>query len=99
MQLPESESSIQYFEKRFLDEEFRIAIVGEYSSGKSTFLNALLQKDILTHATTETTAAVTRLVNVSASDPRAYTGEVVLVSGQRIQLQNLEDIREYTTQR
>lgn len=99
MQLPESESSVQYFERRFLDEEFRIAIVGEYSSGKSTFLNALLQKDILTHATTETTAAVTRLVNVSASDPRAYTGEVVLVSGQRIQLQNLEDIREYTTQR
>ena len=99
MQLPESESSVQYFEKRFLDEEFRIAIVGEYSSGKSTFLNALLQKDILTHATTETTAAVTRLVNVPVNDPRAYTGEVVLASGKRIRLQNFEDIREYTTQR
>ena len=33
---------IQFFKNRLEDNEFRIAVVGEYSSGKSTFINALL---------------------------------------------------------
>ena len=46
------------------DDEIRIAVVGEFSSGKSTFINALIGKDILNHATKETTAVITRLINV-----------------------------------
>ena len=36
----EFQQKLRYFKKRFEDEEFRIAVVGEFSSGKSTFINA-----------------------------------------------------------
>jgi hypothetical protein len=47
---------------------FRITVVGEFSSGKSTFLNALIGKDILPHAVSETTATITYIHNVPAGD-------------------------------
>ena len=34
-------------EKRVKENVFRIAVVGEFSSGKSTFINSLIGKDIL----------------------------------------------------
>ena len=37
--------------QRLEDKSFRIAVVGEFSSGKSTFINALVQQDLLSHAT------------------------------------------------
>ena len=43
---------------------YNIAVVGEFSSGKSTFLNALMGRDLLPHGVTETTAAVTYIHNV-----------------------------------
>lgn len=54
----------EVFRERLNDDEIRIAVVGEFSSGKSTFINALIGKDILNHATKETTAVITRLINV-----------------------------------
>lgn len=50
--------------------EFKITIVGEFSSGKSTFLNAIIGKDILPHGVKETTAAVTYIHNVPQDDRR-----------------------------
>lgn len=50
------------------DKSFRIAVVGEFSSGKSMFINALVQQDLLSHATQKTTAVLTRLVNVQKDD-------------------------------
>lgn len=50
--------------------EFKITIVGEFSSGKSTFLNAIIGKDILPHGVKETTAAVTYIHNVPQNDSR-----------------------------
>lgn len=88
---------IQYFKNRLEDNEFRIAVVGEYSSGKSTFINALLGQDILSHATTETTAAITRIVNTEESDPRSHTGIVTFQNGKTLELGNLKELREYTT--
>lgn len=44
--------------------EFRITVVGEFSCGKSTFLNALIGKDILPYAVEETTATITYIHNV-----------------------------------
>ncbi|WP_157822411.1 dynamin family protein [Psychromonas sp. Urea-02u-13] len=41
------------------NQEFRITVVGEFSSGKSTFINALIGQDILLHGLSETTATVT----------------------------------------
>lgn len=49
--------------------EYRITVVGEFSSGKSTFLNAMIGMDVLPHGVEETTAAVTYIHNVSAEDP------------------------------
>ncbi|NRS87747.1 ABC-type ATPase involved in cell division [Flavobacterium sp. 7E] len=47
-----------------LDSEFRITVVGEFSSGKSTFLNCLIGKDLLPKGAIETTATVTYIHNV-----------------------------------
>lgn len=40
---------------------FKIAIVGEFSTGKSTFINALIDSDLLSHATEEVTVAITNI--------------------------------------
>jgi len=37
----------------------RLAVVGEFSSGKSTFINALLQKDLLPEGILPTTGVAT----------------------------------------
>lgn len=44
---------------RVADAKFYLAIVGEFSSGKSTFINALLRKRLLKEAVKPTTAAAT----------------------------------------
>ena len=82
---------------RLSDDEFRIAVVGEFSSGKSTFINAMLGQDVLQHATTETTAAITRIVNVAPDDPRRMTGRVITRDGKEISLPNLKSLKEFTT--
>lgn len=56
--------------------EFRITVVGEFSSGKSTFLNALIGMDVLPHGVKETTAAVTYIHNVPSTDSRLNTAIV-----------------------
>lgn len=38
---------LQKLQKRFRDPEFRLAIIGNFSSGKSTFLNALFGRELL----------------------------------------------------
>lgn len=44
---------------RVADPKFYLAVVGEFSSGKSTFINALLRKRLLKEAVKPTTAAAT----------------------------------------
>lgn len=83
--------------KRLSDNEFRIAVVGEFSSGKSTFINALLGKDILSHATTETTAVLTRIINVMPTDKRCGTGKIYMRNGTTTIIKNLDNLKEYTT--
>ena len=39
--------SIENIEKAFEKKPFRIALVGEFSTGKSTFINALIGRDLL----------------------------------------------------
>lgn len=45
------------------DEEFNIVVVGEFSVGKSTFLNALMKKRILFSSNSEATGVATRIIN------------------------------------
>ena len=46
-------------EQKYEDPEFRLAVIGNFSCGKSTFLNALLQRSLLTVDTQPTTAIPT----------------------------------------
>lgn len=94
---PDFSQQVDRIWERLADNEFRIAVVGEFSSGKSTFINALLGQDLLQHATVETTASITRIVNVSQDDPRCMTGRVLMRNGKEIRMPNLNKLKEYTT--
>jgi len=50
----------------------RISVVGEFSSGKSTFINALIGKDLLSHSRNETTAVLTFIINSADEKLIAY---------------------------
>lgn len=95
--IPALHDRTKAFRQRLSDDEFRVAVVGEFSSGKSTFLNALIGKDVLSHATQETTAAITRIVNVRPDDPKCNTGCVYFTDNTEKELSDLSELREYTT--
>ena len=59
---------------------FHVAVVGEYSTGKSSFLNAILQKEVLPTALEECTAVVTRIRHDDAEGIRI---ESIDQAGQR----------------
>lgn len=82
--------------ERILDQSFRIAVVGEFSSGKSTFINALIGKDILKHGASETTATITEVENISDKDTDDYF-EVYFEDGSVKTDNNLNKILDYTT--
>lgn len=50
--------------------EFEVVVVGEFSAGKSTFLNALMGEKFLPSYTRETTATINYLRNVSESEKK-----------------------------
>ena len=43
-------NDLDLIKKRLNDKTFRITVVGEFSSGKSTFINAMIGKDLLKHS-------------------------------------------------
>ncbi|GHV50214.1 hypothetical protein FACS1894216_01990 [Synergistales bacterium] len=92
-----SKEDIDRILDRFDDNTFQVAVVGEFSSGKSTFLNALIQRDILSHGRQETTAAVTKIVNTSISDPKCNTCVIEFENSTNQRLNSLEELKEYTT--
>lgn len=59
---------IEDYQSSYKSQEYRISVVGEFSSGKSTFLNALIGCNILPHAKSETTATITYIHNVPERD-------------------------------
>lgn len=54
-----------YIQKLQQDKVLRVAVIGEFSSGKSTFINALLGKRILEEGVFPTTASATYLCTTS----------------------------------
>lgn len=82
---------------RIEDNEFKIVVAGEFSSGKSTFINALIGKDILKHATNETTATITYIHNVKKSDELCGKCKVNYSNGETKCLDSYDNLREYTT--
>ena len=61
-------ADIQNIDSRLNEDVFKLAVVGEFSSGKSTFINAIIGMDLLSHSTEETTATLTYITNVNAKD-------------------------------
>jgi GTPase Era involved in 16S rRNA processing len=86
---------IKYMEDRFADTSFKIAVVGEFSSGKSTFLNALIGKDYLSHSISETTATITMLVNKKAE--KNQLGCVYFSNKTKKILSDFSELKEVTT--
>lgn len=80
---------------RLLDDSFRVAVVGEFSSGKSTFLNALLGKDLLKHGATETTATITEIHNENRKENETYL-DVYYLNGKVESHISAERIMDYT---
>lgn len=89
----EYEDELISIQKRYNDKQFKIAVVGEFSSGKSTFINALIGKDILKHATLETTATVTYIYN-SKQDEKLI---INYSNGKSAHYKDLNYIKESTT--
>lgn len=72
---------VRWLKEEIKNQEFKITIIGEFSAGKSTFINALIGKDILPHATNETTSTVTYIHNVDKEHPY-YEKAIIKFSGQ-----------------
>lgn len=90
-------SDLEELKKRVLDDTFHIAVVGEFSSGKSTFINAILGKDILSHAVNETTATITHICHVDETDKRLNSCEISYYNGKQIHLNDTCQLKKYTT--
>lgn len=58
---PALAAEVDTVRKRAMRERFAIAVVGEFSKGKSTFINRLLDRDILPTGNLPTTAVMTRI--------------------------------------
>ncbi|GFN31622.1 dynamin family protein [Paenibacillus xylaniclasticus] len=61
--------------KRLQDDQFEVMVVGEFSNGKSTFINALLGTEILPTAITPCTALLTRIAYGPEEDIRIIKRE------------------------
>lgn len=82
--------------KRLKTNTFKLAVVGEFSSGKSTFLNALIGKDILKHGAQETTATITEIQNLSKGE-RQETFDVYYIDNKVEEDIPIDKLIEYTS--
>ena len=88
---------LESFKQRLNDDFFRLAVIGEFSSGKSTFINALIGRDVLSHAAKETTAVLTKIINVAENDARKGSAVVFMKSGEKLTVKNFSALKDYTT--
>ena len=62
LKMNNSAERLTSIKSRFGDEVFRLVIVGEFSRGKSTFVNALLRRKILPALKKPTTAIISKII-------------------------------------
>ncbi|MCQ2257647.1 MAG: dynamin family protein [Bacteroidaceae bacterium] len=84
------------FVSRIQNNEFRITIVGEFSSGKSTLIDALIGKDILPHSTSETTATLTYIHSIEPGHVKENKAEIFFSDG-NTKLVDFSTLKEYVT--
>ena len=74
------------------NDKFRIVVLGEFSTGKSTFLNALLGRKILYSCNIESTGAVTVIENGASKEAYVYNKANDLV--EKLSLERGKDIEK-----
>lgn len=91
--------NLQTLQKNWEGERFEIVVVGEFSTGKSTFINALLQREILPSKVTPTTATVNfiRHLNELSNHAGEPVAKVVFKNGNEMDVPYLE-LTEYVTE-
>lgn len=82
-------SQCRSINKRKNDEKLYLAVLGEFSSGKSTFINALLRRSLLKSSPLATTAAATLLEHGTSFTIRAEFKDGTILEGQEKDFQNL----------
>jgi|GEM_PF-5610589 len=92
-------SDFELIKRELSNDVFRITVVGEFSSGKSTFLNAMIGKEILLSTSRETTAAITYIHNVSIENELCNRVVVTLRDGQEVEfdISDKEKMKEFST--
>ena len=68
---------------------FSIVLVGEFSAGKSTFLNAIMHRRILPSFSSETTATVNFLRSIDRAPEEGLAGRVYYVDGRTADINDL----------
>lgn len=92
---PSMTEQLEHLQHRLADKSFKLVVVGEISSGKSTFLNALIAKDLLTHGSLETTATITEIENHAQQTTPCF--DVYYNNNSKKTGQPYELLKEYTT--
>lgn len=85
------QSEVEELRQDFESKRFRVAVVGEFNRGKTTFVNALLGQRILPADYLPTTAAINRITY--SDTPGAY---IIMKSGEK-KLVLVEELAEYVT--
>lgn len=75
LHMPQAIQRVEAIDSRMDDDTFRILIVGEFSRGKSTFVNALLGRKILPASKNPTTAIISKIVYGEKPDYHIYYRE------------------------
>lgn len=88
---------LKLIEKRLLSMESSIAVVGQFSVGKSALLNALLGQEILATRKIESTKILTRIRHCTSTEDAKVV--LTLKDGQKntLPLTNVSDLQKYTT--
>lgn len=83
-------------QNNWLQNRFEIVIVGEFSTGKSTFINALLRKEVLPSKVTPTTATVNFIRHLE-DGPGREVAMVHFQDGQTVEV-TFDELDEYVTE-
>lgn len=76
------EQECEFIEAKLNDEIYNIVVVGHFSTGKSTFINALMGGKLLPTSVKETTAVTTKIFSVNQEDSRVNKAAVKFKNGQ-----------------
>lgn len=82
--------SVEVLARPFLKGHFTLAVIGEMSAGKSTFINALLEKELLATGFGQTTCTLTEIEH---ADQECY--EVEFADGSRKKYSSIKELQEH----